>query len=148
MKILKVPQFGDELKNIPYRVNEKGNGVVFYEDGVQAGFPSPADDFKEQSLSLDERFLSKPNSTFIVKVQGESMYPTLHHGDLLIVRADENLTSNRIAIISVNNTDFTVKRFDTDKLIADNPGFPNIDLKEEDTLICFGVVMQLIREIS
>lgn len=149
MKIVKVPQFGSELENLHFRVSDQGVYVKYFESGVQAGFPSPADDFKEQKLSLDEKYLSKPNSTYIVRVKGDSMYPTLHVGDILVVRTDVNLDDNKIGIISLNNTEFTVKRFDKKKeiLIADNIDFKNIGIKEEDTLMCLGVVMQLIREI-
>jgi len=149
MKIVKIPQFGNEIENLPFRVNEDGISVNYFEGGVQAGFPSPADDFKEQKLSLDEKYLSKPNSTYIVRVKGDSMYPTLHVGDILVVRTDINLIDNKIGIISLNNTEFTVKRFDKKKemLIADNSDFNNIEIKEEDTLMCLGVVMQLIRDI-
>ena len=150
MKIVKVPQFGSEIENLPFRISEEGIVVNYFEDGVQAGFPSPADDFKEQKLSLDEKYLSKPNSTYIVRVKGDSMYPTLHVGDILVVRTDVNLDDNKIGIISLNNTEFTVKRFDKlkNKLIADNKDFSNIELREEDTLMCLGVVMQLIRDIE
>jgi DNA polymerase V len=150
MKIVKVPQFGSEIENLPFRVSNEGVFVKYFEDGVQAGFPSPADDFKEQKLSLDEKYLSKPNSTYIVRVKGDSMYPTLHVGDILVVRTDISLDDNKIGIISLNNTEFTVKRFDKakNKLIADNKDFSNIELKEEDTLMCLGVVMQLIRDIE
>lgn len=150
MKIVKVPQFGSEIENLPFRISEEGIVVNYFEDGVQAGFPSPADDFKEQKLSLDEKYLSKPNSTYIVRVKGDSMYPTLHVGDILVVRTDVNLDDNKIGIISLNNTEFTVKRFDKEKnkLIADNKDFSNIELREEDTLMCLGVVMQLIRDIE
>ena len=150
MKIVKVPQFGSEIENLPFRISEEGIVVNYFEDGVQAGFPSPADDFKEQKLSLDEKYLSKPNSTYIVRVKGDSMYPTLHVGDILVVRTDVNLDDNKIGIISLNNTEFTVKRFDKNKEIpiADNKDFNNIEIKEDDTLMCLGVVMQLIRDIE
>ncbi len=150
MKIVNLPQFGSEIENLAFSIRNEGVYVKYFESGVQAGFPSPADDFKEQKLSLDEKYLSKPNSTYIVRVKGNSMYPTLHVGDILVVRTDVNLADNKIGIISLNNTEFTVKRFDKikNKLIADNKDFSNIELREEDTLMCLGVVMQLIRDIE
>ncbi len=149
MKIVKIPQFGNEIENLPFRVSNDGVYVKYFESGVQAGFPSPADDFKEQKLSLDEKYLSKPNSTYIVRVKGNSMYPTLHVSDILVVRTDVNLDDDKIGIISLNNTEFTVKRFNKieNKLIADNKDFSNIELREDDTLMCLGVVMQLIRDV-
>ena len=77
------------------------------------------------------------------------MYPTLQIGDILIVKSDQEFGDSDIGIVSVNQTDFTVKRFDKikKKLLADNSEFPNIELNEEDTLICLGVVKQLIRDL-
>lgn len=150
MKIVNVPpNFGEELELVPYRVSDDGVTVPYFEDGVQAGFPSPADDFKEQRLSLDARLLSKPNSTFIVRVKGDSMYPTLHIGDFLVVRADISLEDNMIGIISVNNNEFTVKRLDksNNTLVADNIDFPNIEVNDDDTILCRGVVKHIVRDL-
>ncbi|HFS67679.1 MAG TPA: DNA repair protein [Flavobacteriia bacterium] len=149
MKIVKFPKLNDELESISFNATKNKHYVNFYLDGVQAGFPSPAEDFKEHQLSLDERYLNNPDATFIIKVVGNSMYPTLQVDDILIVRSDFELTDNKIGIISVNNTDFTVKRFDKNNriLIADNPDFENIKIALEDTLLCLGVVQQIIREL-
>lgn len=150
MKIIKVAKgLSDELELVPFRISQEGIHVPYYEDGVQAGFPSPADDFKEQLLSLDKRFLNKPNSTFIVRVKGNSMHPTLFIGDFLIVRADLNLEDNDIGILSVNNNDFTVKRLDkpNNVLIADNDDFPNIEIDHHDVIQCRGVVKHLVRDL-
>ena len=149
MKIIKPPKFGDELENMSFRIAKDGVYVKYYSGGVQAGFPSPADDFKENKLSLDEKYLSNPNSTFIIKVKGDSMYPTLMVGDILVVKSHLNLEDDSIAIISVNNTDFTVKRFDKINkiLIADNKDFANINIEEEDTIMCLGIVKHLIRDV-
>lgn len=149
MKIIKLPKFSSEIKNIPFKKDEN-NFVVYYEEGVQAGFPSPAEDFKEQKLSLDKKYLNNPEATFLIKVVGDSMYPTLHVGDILIVKSDIDFTDDKIGIISVNNTNFTVKRYDKKKevLIADNKKFNNIYIQEEDTLLCLGVVVNLIRDVK
>ena len=149
MKIIKLPKLNNELQQIVFKVTKNKHFVNFYESGVQAGFPSPAEDFKEHPLSLDEHYLSNPDATFLIKVVGNSMYPTLQVDDILIVRSDMELTDNKIGIISVNHTDFTVKRFDKENniLIADNSDFENISIHEEDTLLCLGVVQQIIRSL-
>ncbi len=138
-----------ELELIPFRIDGDAIYVKYYDDGVQAGFPSPAEDFNEQKLSLDQKYLTNPDATFLVKVKGNSMFPTLHIGDILIVKSDVNFTNNKIGIISINNTDFTVKRFDKKRniLIADNKDFSNITIEADDTLLCLGVVQHLIRDI-
>lgn len=149
MKIISLPKLSDEIEILPFKVSEDFISVKYIPDGVQAGFPSPADDFKEEKLSLDKRYLTNPDATYIVKVKGNSMFPTLTVGDLLIVKSDVSMTDNDVVIVSVNNTDFTVKRFDKEnsKLIADNPDYENVKVLEDDTVICLGVVKHLIRDI-
>ena len=148
MKIIKVPKLGDELENLKYEISEE-KILVNYFGGVQAGFPSPAEDFVEQKLSLDEKYISNPNNTYLIRVRGNSMYPTLQVGDILIVKSDLDLKDNKIAIVSINNTDYTVKRFSKRKkiLVADNSEYPNIEIKEDDTILCLGVVQNLIRDL-
>ena len=137
MKILKIPALSPELELLSIKKNPENSYVQYYEQGVQAGFPSPAEDFKEQKLSLDERYLQNPEATFLIKVVGDSMQPTLLKGDILIVKSDAELSHNSIGIISVNQTDFTVKRFHKEKncFVADNTSYPNIDIKEKPPLI-------------
>ncbi len=148
MKILKVPKFSSEIQNLPFK-KEGNTFITYFEEGVQAGFPSPAEDFTEHKLSLDEKYLNNPDATFLIRVVGNSMYPTLQVNDILIVKSDIDFTDNKIGIISVNNTDFTVKRYDkkTETLIADNKEFKNIKILEDDTLLCLGVVVHLIRDL-
>lgn len=147
MKIIKVPKLGDELQNLPYKESEKLYANYF--GGVQAGFPSPAEDFTQKKLSLDEKYISNPNNTYIIKVRGNSMYPTLQVGDILIVKSDETLTDGKIVIVSINHADYTVKRFDktSQSFTADNPDYPSVAIAEEDTVLCLGVVKHLIRDI-
>jgi DNA polymerase V len=149
MKIITLPKFSDELVNLPFKKSNLNNTVKYFEIGVQAGFPSPAEDFKEQKLSLDDKYLSNPNATYLIKVVGESMLPTLNPNDILIVKSDKELTDSCIAIISVNNTDFTVKRFDkkNNQLIADNSKYDNIKLNKEDVMLCLGIVKHLVRDL-
>jgi DNA polymerase V len=148
MKIIKIPKLGNELENLPYEIKEN-KILVNYFGGVQAGFPSPAEDFVEQKLSLDQKYISNPNNTYLIKVRGNSMYPTLQMGDILIVKSDLDLKDNQIAIVSINNSDYTVKRFNKSKntFVADNPEYPNIEITAEDTILCLGVVKNLIRDL-
>ena len=56
MKIQSAPKWSSELQPLSQKKEGDKTYVTYYASGVQAGFPSPADDFKEQQLSLDERF--------------------------------------------------------------------------------------------
>jgi DNA polymerase V len=147
MKIIKIPKLGNELEILQYESNEKIYANYF--GGVQAGFPSPAEDFVNKKLSLDEKYISNPNNTFIIKVRGNSMHPTLQIGDVLIVKSDLDLKDGKIGIVSINNNDYTVKRYSKRKntFVADNSEYPNIEVLEEDTILCLGVVKHIIRDI-
>lgn len=139
----------DELEFIPFKTEGNKIYVNYYREEIQAGFPSPAEDFIEQKLSLDERYLSHPDSTYLVRVKGNSMYPTLLEKDILVVRSDVELSQNKIAIVSVNKSAFTVKRVDLNnkELIPDNDSFPRIKIGEEDTLRYLGVVIAVFRDL-
>jgi len=139
----------DELEIVSIDKISKNIYVKYFTGGVQAGFPSPADDFKENKLSLDEKFLSNPDATFLVRVKGDSMFPTLLKGDLLIVKSDKSLIDKKIGIFSVNNTEFTVKRYlkEENKLKADNKVYQDIIIEEDDTVLCLGMVENLIRDL-
>lgn len=147
MKLIKAPRLNDELELIPFSIeNEKR--FINYFGGVQAGFPSPAEDFIGKKISLDEKYITKPNSTYIIKVRGNSMYPTLQNGDIVIIRSDKELQDNDVAIVSINNSDYTVKRYikKNSQFVPDNPKFKVIEVGEEDVVICLGIVKHLIRD--
>lgn len=148
MKIIRNPKLGGELEILPYQSNEKI--YAKYYGGIQAGFPSPAEDFTGDKLSLDEKYISNPTCTFILKVKGHSMHPFLELDDILIVKSDEDLIDGSIAVVSVNNSDYTVKKFDKKNkvLIALNPEYKNIEIQEDDTILCLGIVRHLIRDIN
>ena len=115
---------------------------------VQNGFPSPAEDFEGEKLSLDEKYLSKFESTYFAKAKGISNRPTIRENDILIIRADLTVNDGDLAIVSINNSKFTTKRVDltNKRLIPDNKDFPEIVLQEGDTVIIMGKVHAYVRE--
>lgn len=148
MKIIKMQFESDEIEFLPIKRNGKKFYVEIHEE-IPNGFPSPADDFAGEKLSLDERYLSKPESTYIGKAKGNSNYPTIQEGDIMIIRADLPILNNCMAIVSVNNNKFTAKRIDTKnkKLIPDNKKHPVIEINEDDVIITMGVVKHIIRDL-
>ena len=77
---------------------------------IQAGFPSPADDFLESELNLHEYLVHNSNSTFMVKVSGDSMVAAgILSGDILVVDRAQQYKKNSI-VIAVLDGDLTVKR--------------------------------------
>lgn len=148
MKVVKAPRLSEELELLP--IQEEGTRrYVNYFGGVQAGFPSPAEDFLGKRISLDEKYLSKPNSTYIIKVRGNSMHPTLQQGDVVVVRSDAELQDRDIAIVSINHSDYTVKRYDkaSSSFVPDNASYSRIALTDADVVVCLGVVKHFIRDL-
>lgn len=148
IKFIKAPTFGEELENIP--VSGEGKKIfVQYLGGIKAGFPSPAEDFLSDRVSLDERYLAKKESTFLNKVRSLSMFPEYQVGDYIIVRSDYIPQDNDDVVVSINNSEYTLKRFNKEKnmLIALNSEYSNsVKIDENDEVIILGVVDALIRE--
>ena len=118
---------------------------------VNAGFPSPAEDFVDDRISLDERYLTHPESTFIIVVGGDSMYPEYQKNDVLIIRTDFVPLHHDDIIVSVNKEDYTLKRFDkiNNKLLALNPKYKDcVQIQEGDEVVILGVVALLVRQKS
>jgi DNA polymerase V len=113
---------------------------------ISAGFPSPAEDYVEKTLDLND-FITHPAATFFVKAEGDSMIGAgIHAGDLLIV--DRSLEpKHRNIVIAVVNGDMTVKRLLKKTgcwlLVPENPNYPTITMAEGDQI--WGVVINSMR---
>ena len=132
---------------------EKGNklGQWLVEQGISAGFPSPAEDFKEIRISLDRELVKNKEATFYARVSGDSMVGAgLDDGDLLVIDRSKNPENGKIAICLVDG-EFTVKRIKKDKnklyLMPENKKYKPIELKEENELIIWGVVEYVIKKV-
>ncbi len=124
--------------------------IPFFLTSVEAGFPSPADDYIEKTLDLNELLITHPAATFFVRVQGESMCDAqIHTGDILIV--DRSIEAkNNVIIIAIYNGEFTVKRLRKDGkqlwLIAENPKYAPLEITEESDFQVWGVVTFIIHQ--
>src|SRR4030042_6039051 len=84
--------------------------LPLYISRIKAGFPSPADDYIEKELDLNEYLIKHPAATFFVRVEGNSMIDAgIHSGDILIVDKSLEAKNNKI-VIAVVNGELTVKR--------------------------------------
>ncbi len=133
----------------PKKSNSLGQWLV--EQGISAGFPSPADDFKEIRISLDKELVKNSESTFYARVSGDSMIDAgLDDGDLLLIDRSLYPENGKIAICLIDG-EFTVKRIMKEKnklyLIAENKKYKPIELKEESELIIWGIVTYVIKKI-
>lgn len=123
-----------------------------YASKVIAGFPSPADDYVEKQLDLNELLVTHKEATFFVRVQGHSMVNAgIRDGDLLIVdRTIEPAHCN--IVVAVLDGEFTVKtlykRRDLVKLVAANESFPDIEIGTDSDLTIWGVVTHVIHSFS
>lgn len=99
---------------------------------VAAGFPSPADDYVEKSLDLNELLTQKPAATFFVRAQGESMLGAgIHPNDILVVDRSIDPVPGKIVICALNG-ELTVKRLERNheqwQLKAENPAYSDIPI--------------------
>jgi DNA polymerase V len=86
----------------------KSTGAIFIDIGISAGFPSPADDFTETRISLDEELITNKEATFFAKVNGQSMIGAgLDDKDLLVIDRSLEPENNRIAVCFLDG-EFTV----------------------------------------
>jgi DNA polymerase V len=125
--------------------------MPFYSDPVMAGFPSPAQDYIERTLDLNELCIRHPTATFFVRVEGDSMIDAgIFAGDVLVVDRAVDAEHGDIVVAAVGN-EFTVKQLATQpqlQLLPRNPAYQPIILKEGDELNIFGVVTNVIRQMK
>ena len=127
------------------------NGAIFIDTGISAGFPSPADDFKETRISLDEELITNKEATFFAKVNGQSMIGAgLDDNDLLVIDRSLEPENNKIAVCFLDG-EFTVKRLKVKNgevwLQPENPNYPIIKITEENDFIIWGIVTSVIKKV-
>ena len=134
----------------PKKENSLGQWLV--EQGISAGFPSPADDFKEIRISLDKELVSNQESTFYARVSGNSMEGAgLSDGDLIVIDRSLNPENNKIAVCYIDG-EFTVKRIKVIKnklyLKPENKDYKEIETKEDNELLIWGIVTFVIKKLT
>jgi DNA polymerase V len=118
---------------------------------VAAGFPSPADDYIETALDLNEHLVRHPAATFFVRASGQSMLGAgIHSGDILVVDRSLAPRHNNI-VIAVVNGELTVKRLVINGaemvLVPENPEFPPLPIREGMDFQTWGVVTSVIHAL-
>jgi DNA polymerase V len=127
-------------------------GQWLVEQGISAGFPSPADDFKEIRISLDKELVKNGDATFYARVSGNSMEDAgLSDGDLIVVDRSLNIEKNKIAVCYIDG-EFTVKRIvirnKKTYLKPENKDFKEIEINDNNELIIWGIVTYVIKKIK
>ena len=118
---------------------------------IKAGFPSPADDYIDKKLDLNQRHVKHSASTFFVVVKGDSMMGAgILSGDVLVV--DRSIKpENKKIIVAVLNGEFSVKRFkeigEKRYLVSENPDYTPIEITEGMDFEVWGVVIHVIHSV-
>jgi DNA polymerase V len=126
--------------------------IPLFSSTVAAGYPSPAEDHVEDTLDLNEYMVQRPDSTFMLRVEGESMKNVgIMPDDILVV--DRSLkASHRKIVIAAIDGELTVKRLyhrgGLLKLLPENPAYPEINLESEAELVIWGVVIGSFRRFQ
>ncbi|AGR58854.1 MAG TPA: translesion error-prone DNA polymerase V autoproteolytic subunit [Salmonella bongori] len=119
-----------------------------FSDLVPCGFPSPAQDYVETRIDLNELLVQHPSATYFVKSAGDSMLGAgIGDGDLLIVDSARNPAHGDIVIAAVGG-EFTVKRLQLHPVVMlkpENSAYTPIIIGSEDILDIFGVVTFIVK---
>ncbi len=127
------------------------NPVPLHSHSVSAGFPSPADDYVEDHLDLNELLISNKPATFFLRVKGDSMLNAgIHDGDIIVV--DRSLRpAHRSIVVAVVDGELTVKRLHlrngAAELHAENPQYAPICLGSGQELMIWGVVTSAVHQV-
>lgn len=124
--------------------------MPLFADAVPAGFPSPATDYCERKLDLNELCIQHPAATYFVRAQGDSMIEAgIFPGDVLVVDRSLGASHGDIVIACVNG-ELMVKRLEMEpklRLVAMNRRHAPIELPDEADLEVFGVATTVIHSL-
>lgn len=137
---------------IPVKALDRpGEFVPLAGSSVPAGFPSPADDYLDRALDFNEVLIQNPAATFAVRIAGESMLGLgLFAGDIAVInRARKPVNGN--VVLALIDGDFTVKTYRLREgrvwLQAENPAYPDIEIRDGTDFEVWGVVTHSIRHL-
>ena len=138
------------IENIGESGEFKQLDIQLFSDAVPAGFPSPASDYCERKLDLNELCIQHPAATYFVRAQGDSMIDAgIFPGDVIVVDRSITASHGDIVIASFNG-ELTVKRLETTpttRLVPMNNQYSPIDIPEGADLEIFGVATNVIHSL-
>lgn len=125
--------------------------LPLFGDLVPCGFPSPAQDYVERRIDLNELMIQHPSATYFVKSSGDSMRDVgIWEGDLLVIDSSRKAAHGDIVIAAVDG-EFTVKRLQLHPIVMlkpENAAYKSIVIGSEDNLEVFGVVTFIVKSAS
>jgi DNA polymerase V len=119
---------------------------------VYAGFPSPAEDYAEKPLDLDELVVSHPVSTYYMRIVGDSMIGAcIYPNDVIVVDRALTAGNNRLVVARLG-AHLTLKRLQIVKpkrifLKSENPAYPPLEVKQRDDFEIWGVVTWVVHAL-
>jgi DNA polymerase V len=136
---------------LPLRAQRQPLLLPLAGERVAAGFPSPADDYVEVGIDLNDQLIRHPLSTFFLRVSGDSMLGAgIHDGDLLVVDRSLEPRPGRV-VVAVLDGAFTLKRLARHRgqlrLEAANPDYPPLELHRCGDVQIWGVAIHVIHPL-
>ncbi|EGN00250.1 hypothetical protein HMPREF1017_00776 [Bacteroides ovatus 3_8_47FAA] len=124
--------------------------LKFADEGIKAGFPSPAQDYLEQAIDLNKELIRHPASTFYGRVVGDSMRDEgIEEGDILVIDKSLELLDDDLAVCYIDG-EFTVKRVrlepDAAWLVPSNSNYPPIKVTKDNEFMVWGIVTYTIKK--
>lgn len=128
--------------------------IEFCEFKPAGGFPNPCEDYLSKPISLDELLINRPSSTFMFKVAGNSMFPTIPEDSMIVVDRSVEIQSGKIVLATIDGQ-FVVKELQraNGKIIfhSHNSDYKDIEINStEENLhdgIVWGVVTSVIKKL-
>ena len=125
--------------------------MSLFSSKVQAGFPSPADDYLDKKIDLNEHLIKHPAATFLIRVQGDSMVGIgIYENDELIVDRSVKPVAGKVVVAAVDGH-LTVKRLIKKNnkyyLHAENPKYADIEIEFENEVLIWGVVIKVLHNV-
>jgi DNA polymerase V len=146
----RIPAWG-EVEYLGAATSAIKQALPLFPYSVPAGFPSPAEDYAQGKLDLNEYLVEHEAATFCVRVKGHSMTGAgILDGDIIVVDRALEARHGDIVLAVIDN-ELTVKELHLEngwvRLLPNNPDFPPIDFKTGQELTIWGVVKGVVRKL-
>ncbi len=125
--------------------------LPYVNEGIAAGFPSPAQDYMDLTLDLNKELIKHPAATFYGRVKGLSMKDAgIDDGDILVIDRSLEYRNNMTAVCFIDG-EFTVKKLKLENgqvfLMPANDAFKPIGITEANEFIVWGIVTYVIKKV-
>jgi len=125
--------------------------LPYVDEGIAAGFPSPAQDYMDLSLDLNKELIKHPSATFYGRVKGTSMKDAgIDDGDILVIDRSLEYRNGMTAVCFIDG-EFTVKKLKLEGekvfLVPANDEFEPIEITRDNEFIVWGIVTYVIKKV-